>query len=192
MRDEDIEILEDFSDNFSNQNPINNNQNINPSTNTQPVMPPTYNTQVPDYAEPINPVNNNVIGNQNASVNEFEKMVTEANQPEPIVNPEPVVTSNPVNPSIDYSNDYSNYQNNNFNDLNYATDANNELVESTGADTDLTITAVYPNGFIVPDQEEQEDNRVVKPQKSKTDLYLIIIVAVLAIILVVMLIMFYL
>lgn len=186
MRDEEIEILEDFS----NNNDQMNNAQINPSTiQTEP-----FNNPIPDYN--INTTTNynnnqniaqtnqaNVI-QENNSVSDFEKMVNEVNNPES----EPVIEN--AN-NMDYSNNYNN-QNNNFNDLNYnVNDTNNELVQQSNSE-DLTITAIYPNGFVVPEQEEQEDNRVVKPKKQKGDLYLIIIVAVLAITLAVMLVIFYL
>ena len=183
MRDEDIEILEDFSD---NQNSISNNQ-FNPSMNQQFQNVP--NTNMPNYN--VNPgyqdlapdMPQSSVVQENSSVSEFEKMVTEAN------NPEPERAIEPIN-NVGYSNEY-NYQNNNYNDLNYVNDTNNELVQQSNND-DLTITAIYPNGFVVPDQEEQEDNRVVKPKKQKGDLFLVIIVAVLAVTLIAMLIMFYL
>ena len=188
MRNEDIEILDDFSDNLPNQN----SQIINPSM----IQPPQYNNPMPNYnlspqPEPQPQPSYDSAPqdfNQNASVNEFEKMMTEAPDAEPTPEPEQPMPTN----QIDYANDYANYQNNNnFNNLSYANDSNNDLVQSNDYD-DLTITAVYPNGFVVPDQEEQVvENRVVKPKKSSGDLFLIIIVAVLAITLVVMLVIFY-
>ena len=187
MRDEEIEILEDFS----NNNDQMNNAQFNPSTIQQ--QPVQYDNPIPDYnANPtMNYDNQNIaqtnqanVIQENNSVSDFEKMVTEVNNPEP----EPVIEN--AN-NMDYSNNYNN-QNNNFNDLNYnVNDTNNELVQQSNNE-DLTITAIYPNGFVVPEQEEQEDNRVVKPKKQKGDLYLIIIVAVLAITLAVMLVIFYL
>ena len=76
----------------------------------------------------------------------------------------------------------------------YINDNNNDMVApTTNNNSDLTITAVYPNGFAVDQNEELENTQVIKPQKkSHVDLYLIIIVAVLAIALAVLLVVFYL
>ena len=131
------------------------------------------------------------------SVSEFEKMVNEAPT---VASEEPKQEANSdlyyVPPSAPESNPAPNNQSyeNGFNSSDYAGDANNDLVQSNGDNTqDLTITAVYPNGLAVDKNEEIENTQVIKPKKKGSgDLPLIIIVAVLAITLVVLLIVFYL
>ena len=194
MRNEDIEILDDFSE---NQSPNNVTFNQTPNNNV-----------------PLEP-----IAQPEQSVSEFEKMVTESSNIEPVNN-------NSFAPEANYqTNNFVGNQNNNFNtNINnndnqyyygnqgnqnvmpaynnqsynngfvandYANDTNNDLVQSNGQD--LTITAVYPNGFAIDQKEELENTQVIKPKKkSSVDLYLIIIVGVLAITLAVLLVVFYL
>ena len=202
MRNDDIEILDDFS-----ENQVSTNQEINQVSNQNQNL------------------ESNTMFEQNQSVSDFEKMVNEASD---IQNDN---LNNQI-PSNDYQgqNEFVNYDNNTYyndtnqyygdNNLNnnlynydqniqqdpnnqfygdqaykndFATnDYNNDLVQSNN-NQDLTITAVYPNGFAVDQQEELENTQVIKTKKkSSGDLYLIIIVAVLAITLVVLLIVFYL
>lgn len=224
MKFDDIEILDDFSDSSTNSN-----ENATPSMvqSTQPSYNPmpSYNSIseqqgvgsnfgnefATQQAIPNQDINNVQSEMSNESSNEFEKMVTESNIPEPVqeISPiQPKYNNNSGN-NFDYTNDYANYQKSDFNNVAYNNDSNNDLVQTNVNDTnndliqsdinndinnddDLTITAVYPNGFVVPDQEEPEDNRVVKPKKSSIDLFLIIIVAILAVSLVAMLVVFYL
>ena len=184
MRDDDIEILEDFSDNSKPNDIIEDlNQNSN-QTNSQPVAPtPTL--------EPAAP---------SESVSEFDKMVSEAsnipttnsndqgfaNPTGPQTNPSPYPSQNP-NP---YPQSNNQSYDNGFAANDYANDANNNLVQQN--EQDLTITAVYPNGFAVDQKDELESTLVIKPKKkSSGDLYLIIIVAVLAITLVALILVFY-
>ena len=166
---EDIEILDDFSENQS------------------------------QVSEPQAP-------QMNQSSNSFERMVNET-PAEPVKEPAYANSyPNDFNNSFDNSynngnnynnnyngNNYGNSYNNNYNnqvDVNYQN--NNEVLQPTD-NQDLTITAVYPNGFAVEEPQELENTQVIKPRKkNKTDLYLIIIVGVLAVTLVVLLVMFYL
>ena len=178
MKDEDIEILEDLPQN----NEVNNFGQI-PNIN--------------QYSAPSEPQNNQTIPepvkqDDVSSPDDFDKLISE-----PIAVEKPVeeTTYNTVPTNDNYvQNQMPNQYNDNYGQdqqLNQYNDANNELVQSAD-DQDLTITAVYPNGFVVPDQEETEETTVQPKKKKSSDLYLIIIVAVLAITLVVMLVIFYL
>ncbi len=176
MGNDDIEILDDFSEPAPNNNL---NQSVAPSapSNVAPAQAPVQ----PSY---------------NNSVNEFEKMVNEV---EPQVDPVPESVPTPQQEFVpNYSSDLKNELDNSF-----VNDTNNELVApdqvssneqvSQAQEQDLTITAVYPNGLAIDQKDELENTQVIKPKaKGKTDIYLIIIVAVLAITLVVLLITFYL
>lgn len=95
------------------------------------------------------------------------------------MNYDPAAAQNPSNPVNTPSEFYG--------------DTNNNMVEATGGDQNLTITAVYPNGFAVEEKDELENTRVIKPAKknSNVDLYLVIIVAVLAVTLIALLVVFY-
>ena len=206
MKNEDIEILEDFSD---NQLPNNNssapdlNQQAAPSSPAVESSPSPVQDLNVGIAEdlnanptPVTPAETPAPVQPIESVSEFEKMVNEAptveapvEQPAPV---EPVAAPEPIAPA---PNNQS-YENG-FIASDYAGDSNNDLVESNGENVepkeDLTITAVYPNGFAVDQKEELENTQVIKPKKKKNaDLPLIIIVGVLAITLVVLLIVFYL
>ena len=171
MRDDDIEILDDFQ---SNSNP---NQNINQNG--------VQNNQV------------NEVPNNNASISEFEKMVNEAHESSLYQPPE---ESNALSQRNDFVPDYKEDLNNEL-DNNFVNDSNNELVKPSedvqpdnqeAKEQDLTITAVYPDGFVVDQQEELENTQVIKTKKkNKTDIYLLIIVIVLAITLAVLLITSY-
>lgn len=183
MKNEDIEILEDFSD----------------------TQVPNNNSSVPDLSEQANPSINQGVTQVEvmtpeptpvAPMSEFDKMINEAAVPATPVEPpkpEPVAPA-PSTPAPNLQSYETGFVGND-----YAKDANNNLVQSTEVKKeeprkeDLTITAVYPNGFAVDQNEELENTQVIKPKKKKnTDLPLIIIVAVLAITLVVLLIVFYL
>ncbi len=128
------------------------------------------------------------------SVSEFERMVNEApnvaaEETKPADNADLYYVP-PTSPTPAPNN--QSYENG-FDRSDYVGDANNDLVQSNGDNTDLTITAVYPNGLAVDKNEEIENTQVIKPKKKGSgDLPLIIIVAVLAITLVVLLIVFYL
>lgn len=180
MKDEDIEILEDFD----------------APQGSQLGSVPDQNMQTPPVAE-------------NDSANDFEKMVNEGNKIEeqPISNADQFQDNNYQNYNNQYgdnyhnnqysndvnnnlsTNDYNQYNNqNNYNDYNY-NDANNDLIASNEQNNqDLTITAVYPNGFVVPDQEEVVATKKPKKKMDKVDIILIIIVIILVITLAAMLI----
>lgn len=170
MKDEDIEILEDFD----------------APQGSQSGSVPDQNMQTPSVA-------------LNDSAMDFEKMVNEGNKIEeqPISNADQF-QDNYQNYNNQYSNDannnlsaddYNQYNNqNNYNDYNY-NDANNDLIASNEQNNqDLTITAVYPNGFVVPDQEEVVATKKPKKKMDKVDIILIIIVIILVITLAAMLI----
>ena len=171
MKDEENEILEDFD----------------APQGLQPGSVPDQNMQTPPVAE-------------NDSAMDFEKMVNEGNKIEeqPISNADQFQDNNYQNYNNQYSNDvnnnlstndYNQYNNqNNYNDYNY-NDANNDLIASNEQNNqDLTITAVYPNGFVVPDQEEVVATKKPKKKMDKVDIILIIIVIILVITLAAMLI----
>ena len=169
MKDEDIEILEDFD----------------APQGSQPESVPDQNMQTPPVVE-------------NDSAMDFEKMVNEGNKLEeqPISNADQFQDNNYQNYNNQYgdnyqdynnqysndvnnnlsTNDYNQYNNqNNYNDYNY-NDANNDLIASNEQNNqDLTITAVYPNGFVVPDQEEVVATKKPKKKMDKIDIILIII-----------------
>ncbi len=168
MKDEDIEILEDLPQNNDNRNYESIPRVEQYSSEEQPQQ---------TFSDPVNYQQQN----DNSSQDVFEQLISE-----------PVVAEKPT--EIKDNNDYVAYQNEPYDQsipVNQVNDANNDLIQSN-SEQDLTITAVYPNGFVVPDQEETEEN-VIQPKKKKSnDLYLVIIVAILAITLVVMLVIFYL
>ena len=170
MKDEDIEILEDFD----------------APQGSQSGSVPDQNMQAPSVA-------------LNDSAMDFEKMVNEGNKIEeqPISNADQF-QDNYQNYNNQYSNDannnlsaddYNQYNNqNNYNDYNYD-DVNNDLIASNEQNNqDLTITAVYPTGFVVPDQEEVVATKKPKKKMDKVDIILIIIVIILVITLAAMLI----
>ena len=170
MGNDDIEILDDFSE----ENVPSNNLNQNTVPNNDMVSP-----------APVS----------NESINEFERMVTEAepqSEPVPASIPEPSQQQFVPNYTTDLKNELDN---------SFVNDSNNDLIspdqakveEEPQPQQDLTITAVYPDGFALDQKEELENTQVIKPKaKGKGDIYLIIIVVVLAITLAVLLVTFYL
>ena len=209
MRNDEIEILEDFSDNMTPNNNstvpnlnqgLNSNNEINRAVSQSPNQDLNFVEEFTTSSAPtLGPAS---VSQPSESVNEFEKMVNEAPRVETEVSsglnqnsqessnnlyfqsPNMNASQNPANsPSYD----------NGFVADEYAADVNNDLVQSNSNNEDLTITAVYPNGLVVDQKEELENTQVIKPKKKGNgDLPLIIIVAVLAITLIVLLIVFYL